>query len=174
MRPLIFLFILTSCSFGKYKIQEIDSLETATGYKMKKYGSFHFGGQPRTIDFIKLRQEGFVAIFNFREHKEDGRYNEKWERNNSLLSGMSYYHTGLKSKDPLTDSFISRIHGPTKTELKKGKILLHGKNNQRAILWISGHAYQYLKATKEQTIELAKKLGGNNQTMIKIKAFVGL
>lgn len=157
---LLSVFIFASCSLGKFKEQSVTQEKIATGYVLKKYGSLYYGGQPKSVDMIKLRQEGFVAIVNFRKHKEDAKYNEKWERNNSLLSGMSYYNMGFDpNNDELSNAYVNKLPGVIKEEMEKGKVLLHCKSGNRAAMWIAANAYLNQKANPKQTKDLAKKLG---------------
>lgn len=172
---LLLIVILSSCATGKFSEQEIKQTKTATDYEMIKYGNLYIGGQPKSVDFIKLRQEGFVAVVNFRKHKEDKKekYNEKWERNNSLLSGMSYYSMGWHPKeDDLTKSFVNKLPGVLKEELEKGKVLLHCQSGNRAAVWVAANAYLNQNATKEQARELALKLGAKDKALNKLDQFL--
>lgn len=172
---LLLLLTLASCSTGKFKQWPIKDAQTATGYEMKQYGKFYIGGQPKTVDFIKLRQEGFVAVVNLRVHKEDEqkRYNEKWERNNSLLSGMSYYHLGFDPKtDKITNQFINKIKGPINLESSKGKVLIHCRTGNRAAMWLAANAYLNENATPEQARALGIKLGLKKKPLERLNEFL--
>lgn len=171
---LLVLLSLMSCSLGKFRPQSIEQTKTATGYPMKQYGKqLYIGGQPKAVDFIKLRQEGFVAVVNLRNHKEDGKYNEKWERNNSLLSGMSYYHVGFDPKtDKLTKDFVNKIKAPIEEESQRGKVLIHCRTGNRAAMWVAADAYLNEKATKEDAKKLATELGAKKGPYQRLEEFI--
>ena len=151
------IFLVTSCGLTRgYKEHPVVQTETATGYKMKQYGNLYIGGQPSALDFIKLRQEGFATIINLREHKEDGKYHEKWERNNSLLSGMSYFHAGFDpQKDQLDEVFINKINDVVSSQIVKGKVLIHCSSGDRAAMWLVANENLNGKLPKDKAIKLA-------------------
>ena len=169
------IFLMASCSLTRgYKEYAVEQTETATGFKMKQYGNLFVAGQPAALDFIKLRQEGFVTIVNLRIHKEDGKYHEKWERNNSLLSGMSYFHVGFDSKkDKLDEGFINKIDSVVTEEQVKGKVLIHCSTGNRAAMWLVANEYHNGKLPKDKAIKLAHKLdvkdGALNQLTLFLK-----
>lgn len=172
---ILLLLSLSSCATGKFKAYPVKEAQTATGYKMKQYGNVYIGGQPKTVDFIKLRQEGFVAIVNLRVHKEDKkrRYNEKWERNNSLLSGMSYYHVDFDpNKDKITKAFVNKLKVPINIESAKGKVLIHCQSGNRAAMWVAANAYQNKNATAEQARKVGLSLGLKKKPLERLNEFL--
>lgn len=172
---LLILFTLASCATDKFKTWPVKEAKTATGYKMKQYGKVYIGGQPSTVDFIKLRQEGFVAVVNLRVHKEDKkkRYNEKWERNNSLLSGMSYYHVGFDpKKDKITNAFINKLKVPINIESAKGKVLIHCASGNRAAMWVAANAYLNKNATADQAKKVGLSLGVKKKPLERLNEFL--
>lgn len=172
---LIILVSLTSCATGKFNAPPVVDVKTATDYKMKQFGKIYIGAQPSTVDFIKLRQEGFVAVVNLRNHKEDKqkRYNEKWERNNSLLSGMSYYHIGFDPKnDKITKDYINKLKAPLKMETQRGKVLLHCKTGNRAAMWVAANAYINENATAKEARDVGVLLGLNKRPLELLNEFL--
>lgn len=169
----LLMVLLSSCSMGKFSPLPVKVAETATGYKMKQYGKIYIGAQPKAVDFIKLRQEGFVAVVNLRNHKEDGKYNEKWERNNSLLSGMSYYHVGFDpKKDKISKAFVNKIKVPVNIEKEKGKVLIHCASGNRAAMWVAANEYLNLKATPEQAKKVGISLGVKKKPLLLLNEFL--
>ena len=164
-----FIFSLSSCASKRNNsIKDVQTSEIKTGLKYYQYGQFYVSGQPTAVDFIKLRQEGFVAVVNFRKHLEDGKYNEKWERNNSLLSGMSYYQMGYDLKsDELNQNFITKLVPVLKEELTRGKILLHCDNGERAAMWLVAYLYDQHKITKESAQKLIQNFVIKDEVVIK-------
>ncbi len=178
MKNLLYLLLLlsvASCATGKFKAWPIKDAKTATGYEMKQYGKVYIGGQPSTVDFIKLRQEGFVAVVNLRVHKEDKnkRYNEKWERNNSLLSGMSYYHVDFDPKeDKVSNAFVNKLKVPVNIESAKGKVLIHCATGNRAAMWVAANAYLNKNATSEQARAVGVSLGLKKKPLERLNEFL--
>jgi protein tyrosine phosphatase (PTP) superfamily phosphohydrolase (DUF442 family) len=169
-----FILSITSCTSTRTNsIQEVQSSEIKTGLKFYQYDKFYVSGQPTAVDFIKLRQEGFVAIVNFRKHLEDNKYNEKWERNNSLLSGMSYYQMGHDLKnDELNQNFITKLVPVIKDELARGKILFHCDNGERAAMWLIAYLYDQHKITKASGEKLIQQFAIKDEVVIaKLQAF---
>lgn len=170
---LLLLVNLVSCSTGQFRPLPVKKVETATGYQMKQYGKIYIGAQPKAVDIIKLRQEGFVAIINLRNHKEDGKYNEKWERNNSLLSGMSYYHVGFDpGKDKVTKAFVNKIKVPVNIEKSKGKVLIHCASGNRAAMWVAANENLNSKASSSEARKVGISLGIKKKPLLLLNEFL--
>lgn len=166
-----FLLAIISCSHIRsvyYGDHEVKSSKIATGYEMKSHGNIYIGAQPSSVDFIKLRQEGFVAIVNLRNHGEkNGKYNEKWERNNSLLAGMSYYHVGFNPKtDYITKEFVNKISGVVSTELERGKVLVHCASGQRAAMWLGANLKLNANHSIDKAMTKANEAGMSKEIVV--------
>ncbi len=119
--------------------------------------------QPAQKDYIKLKTQEFKTVINLRSAKE---YDESSEKKSLKKIGLNYINIPFPSTRPLDDTLIDKITTEVVKARAKGKVLIHCSSGNRVGVWLAGHFYKDHKASKVESMAIAKKLGLSAPTAI--------
>ncbi|NRA65665.1 MAG: hypothetical protein HRU19_14345 [Pseudobacteriovorax sp.] len=126
--------------------------------KASRYAEIYFSPQPSDEDILELKAQGFTKIINLRR-SEEGDYKESSERKAASRAGLAYTHIPTNPKIPITDEFIDKVTSVVKKHRGSGKILIHCSSGNRAGMWAGGHFHKDHNVSKQESLNLAKRLG---------------
>ncbi|MFK7825190.1 MAG: sulfur transferase domain-containing protein [Oligoflexales bacterium] len=122
------------------------------------YSDIYFSGQPSDSDLQLLKKQGFIAVINLRRSQED-QYLEKNERQKVAELGLKYENLPINPGQAISDNFIDSVTLLVKKHRGSGKILIHCSSGNRVGMWLGGHFYKDHKFSKQESMDLAIRLG---------------
>lgn len=127
--------------------------------KSNRYANLYFSGQPQPGDFPDLKEQGFSTVINLRAGTE---YDEGKEEVLVENLGMTYYNIPFSGGSELDDGFIEAVTQKIMKHRGEGKVLVHCSSGNRVGIYLGGHFYKDHKYSREESVEVAKKLGLTN------------
>lgn len=160
----LYLFLITfnlligGCTHPNLKTQpNIKITENLSG---SQYGDIYFSAQPTEADFLKLKNNGFVAVINLREKKEQD-YLESWEKDLVNQQGIAYYNIPFSMKSDMNNDYIDSVTTKVKKHMKDGKVLIHCSSGNRVGIWVGAHFMKDHGYSKDEAMKVAKDAGLN-------------
>ena len=155
---------------GQYPISQ--DVKIGKSLVAQRYSDIYFAGQPSDADLELLKKQGFTAVINLRQAQEQA-YLEKDERKKVAELGLSYENLPTNPGESITDNFIDSVTSLVKKHRGSGKILIHCSSGNRVGMWLGGHFHKDHKFSKEESLDLALKLGLKKEKAIeKVKIYL--
>lgn len=153
------------CAHG-HKAKPESNVQVTKSLKGNKYANLYFSGQPSGKAIKELKDAGFAAVINMRA-KTEGKYQEYWEEGAVKNEDMAYYNFPYSMSEEITSEYVDSVTEAVVRNRKNGKVLVHCGSGNRVALWLGAHFNKDHGYSKEQSIEVAKKLGMTSEKVEK-------
>lgn len=159
---LLFSF---SCAHHLDEAQIGEKITIVGKLEGSKYKNVYFSGQPKNTDYKKLSEAGFKTVINLRDKSEYKEDVESWLVEKKYK--MNYVNIPFKSDMELSDGYVEEVTAAIRKHMKEGKVLLHCSTGNRVGAFLAAHFYKDHKMSKEDSFNMAKRLGLEKEGAIK-------
>lgn len=137
-----------------------------------KYNNWYLSAQPSNEDIEQLKKQGFSAIINLRDPREEG-YDEKKEHQSAKSHNLTYAQVTFPMDSELTDEYLFKIKELASMAETYGKVLIHCRSSNKAAIWLSACLFKDGLLSKEEAWEFGLSYGiEKDDAKLKLKKFL--